>query len=100
MFFSTLEHVDFFTDGTYPVQAYACDDILTPKFAYSFETSYFPSAAFAIMHLRFWGIVTIFYLAAFMSQQAAASNTWNANAGLATTADSATFAAVAAILKP
>eukprot|EP00931_Biecheleriopsis_adriatica_P024593 TRINITY_DN15283_c0_g1_i3.p2 TRINITY_DN15283_c0_g1~~TRINITY_DN15283_c0_g1_i3.p2 ORF type:complete len:231 (-),score=42.28 TRINITY_DN15283_c0_g1_i3:73-765(-) len=95
MVFSSFEHFDWFTDGLFPVQAYVCDASMTPMLAEALHQSMMPSLAGVVATLHFWGIATLAFLAAGLSQQALAANFWTEELGIALAADTAAFAAVA-----
>eukprot|EP00419_Tripos_fusus_P077404 CAMPEP_0172889720 /NCGR_PEP_ID=MMETSP1075-20121228/139554_1 /TAXON_ID=2916 /ORGANISM="Ceratium fusus, Strain PA161109" /LENGTH=568 /DNA_ID=CAMNT_0013743845 /DNA_START=58 /DNA_END=1761 /DNA_ORIENTATION=- len=68
--FGTMEHLDWFTDGVFPVQAHACDATVTPLYAGTFlGTCAWPFASI-VMWLRFWGIAVIVFCIGAIAQQA------------------------------
>eukprot|EP00931_Biecheleriopsis_adriatica_P024592 TRINITY_DN15283_c0_g1_i2.p2 TRINITY_DN15283_c0_g1~~TRINITY_DN15283_c0_g1_i2.p2 ORF type:complete len:227 (-),score=46.46 TRINITY_DN15283_c0_g1_i2:73-753(-) len=95
MVFSSFEHFDWFTDGLFPVQAYVCDANMTPQLAEAFHQSMMPSLAGVVATLHFWGIATLAFLAAALTQQAMAANWIEEGVGAALAADTAGFAAAA-----
>merc|ERR1719362_1619346 len=73
MLIGCFEHFDWFSDGAFPAQAYACDASMTDKFAAAFLESRTPWLAASVIYLRFWGIATLLLLVAGMAQQATLS---------------------------
>lgn len=95
-----LEHLDWFTDGTFPVQAYVCDATITPIFAATFAVADDAGMAGFIRIVRFWGLSLICFLAATLAQQAVVSNTVHKrDASTALAAETASFGAVAMVLE-
>lgn len=72
-FFGALEHMDFFTDGLFPLQAYKCDPQVTEHFAIAFQQSVASILAPVIGYVHFWGLALLTLVAAVLSQQAAVS---------------------------
>eukprot|EP00440_Ansanella_granifera_P034033 gb/GFBE01036918.1/.p1 GENE.gb/GFBE01036918.1/~~gb/GFBE01036918.1/.p1 ORF type:complete len:483 (+),score=77.34 gb/GFBE01036918.1/:1-1449(+) len=64
-----LEHMDFFTDGAFPLQAYMCDDVATEPFAASLQQSWAWPAAPLVLAIRFWGVTLSTLAGAVLSQQ-------------------------------
>jgi len=59
-----FEHLDWFSDGTFPARAYACDARMTDKLAASFLEPRIPWLAASVIYLRCWGIATLLLLVA------------------------------------
>jgi len=59
-----FEHLDWFSDGTFPARAYACDARMTDKLAASFLEPRIPWLAASVIYLRCWGTATLLLLVA------------------------------------
>eukprot|EP00440_Ansanella_granifera_P064854 gb/GFBE01070318.1/.p1 GENE.gb/GFBE01070318.1/~~gb/GFBE01070318.1/.p1 ORF type:complete len:115 (+),score=10.77 gb/GFBE01070318.1/:1-345(+) len=64
-----LEHLDFFTDGAFPLQAYMCDEVATVPFAASLQQSWAWPFAPLVTTLRLWGLTLILLTSSILTQQ-------------------------------
>jgi len=64
-----LDHMDYFTDGVFPIQAYKCEPEATNLFVFSFKQSWASCLAPMISTLHFSGAALILLSAAVFSQQ-------------------------------
>lgn len=71
--FGTADIADWFFDGGFPVQAYACDDQITEPFAVAIAQSKIWPLAPVVMSMRFWGISYLLLIVAALSQHAVAT---------------------------
>jgi len=67
-----MDHMDSFTDGVFPVQAYKCDPEVTEHFVFAFQQSFTSALAPLMSLIHFWGLAIILLSAAILSQQLSA----------------------------
>jgi len=90
----TMEHMDWFTDGGFPIQAYMCDPQATAHFAESFSQSSVWALAPLVASLRFWGIACFCLAVPALLQQFLGVLLGNSDEGLAMAADVPGFGAL------
>jgi len=66
-----LEHLDWFTDGAFPVQAYMCEPGITDTWAAAFDQSWGWVWAPVIRLLHFFGVALLVLILSFAAQQSA-----------------------------
>eukprot|EP00931_Biecheleriopsis_adriatica_P118060 TRINITY_DN9352_c0_g1_i1.p1 TRINITY_DN9352_c0_g1~~TRINITY_DN9352_c0_g1_i1.p1 ORF type:complete len:604 (+),score=85.76 TRINITY_DN9352_c0_g1_i1:43-1854(+) len=98
-----LEHFDWFTDGGFLGQAYACDATVTPIYAATFSKTPLFAVSGVVTFLHFGGIAVIVFLIAAFAQQCLALPCDPRNGGGITgvpmSADAAGMGAVADVLE-
>ena len=71
-----LEHLDWFTDGAFPVQAYMCEPGITAAWAAAFDQSWGWVWAPIIRVLHFCGVVVLVLILSAVAQQSAVVPFW------------------------
>eukprot|EP00931_Biecheleriopsis_adriatica_P118061 TRINITY_DN9352_c0_g1_i3.p1 TRINITY_DN9352_c0_g1~~TRINITY_DN9352_c0_g1_i3.p1 ORF type:complete len:597 (+),score=99.20 TRINITY_DN9352_c0_g1_i3:43-1833(+) len=95
-----LEHFDWFTDGGFLGQAYACDATVTPIYAATFSKTPLFAVSGVVTFLHFGGIaVIVFLIAAFAQQCLALPEAGGGLVGVHMSADAAGMGAVADVLE-
>merc|ERR1712137_725388 len=90
-----LEHMDWFTDALFPIQAYACDATVTPSWALTWHESSLPIVGEIVSAMHFWFISLLVFIAAALSQQAVAHSYGKKDCAAA--ADVAAFGGIASL---
>lgn len=89
-----LDHLDWFVDSFFPIQACWCDATATPYFVESLQQSWIWPVAPVVAQCRFWGVTLLSLSAAALTQQALGSM-GSGVGSLVAAADVACFGAVA-----
>jgi len=93
---SSLDHLDWYTDGAFPVQAWMCDAQVTEPFAQTFRvTSFWWPVAPLVSAMHFYGISYVVLAIAAFAQQAAAMQ-FQGKSAIASSAEVAGMGALAA----
>mmetsp|Transcript_62457 Transcript_62457/g.140820 ORF Transcript_62457/g.140820 Transcript_62457/m.140820 type:complete len:503 (+) Transcript_62457:57-1565(+) len=89
-----VDHLDWFTDGLFPIQAFRCDMYATPYFLESLSQSLLWPLEYVVSIIRFWGVAALTLSTSVLALQAFGTM-GEGIAGLASAADVACFGAVA-----